>query len=270
MRFGGVRDLRETHHRVALPDGQVDQERRHLADRLTRSRRIELRVWIDRHRRHCPHHRCRSRRLAARQQPVAQRAGDHRQHDVVHVAVVAGPQLAVVLQPAAGHGESPVPRHRGVQRTAGRGSPREGAGHIGEPPPDLDQLPGVGGHLGHRGADGRELHARARDPVADGAQHQSGGAGLARWDPDVLTERRRLLGAVGDDVPDLQRRHAVDQRLVRLGVDRDAVAGQPLDEIHLPQRPRLVQLDGSPTARRDHAAGHRFPARAMRTGGCDR
>ncbi len=42
-------------------------------------------------------------RLAAGQQPVAQRAGDHRQHDVVDVAVVAGAHAAVVLQRAGGH-----------------------------------------------------------------------------------------------------------------------------------------------------------------------
>ena len=39
MRFGGVRDLRQPHHRVALADRQVDQERRDLADRLARARR---------------------------------------------------------------------------------------------------------------------------------------------------------------------------------------------------------------------------------------
>ena len=48
-------------------------------------------------------------------------------------------------------------------------------------------------------------------------------------------------GPVGDDVADLQRRHAVDQRLMRLGVEGDAVLGQALDQVHLPQRPRLVQ-----------------------------
>ena len=36
MRLGGMRDLRQPHHRVALPDRQVDEERRHLADRLAR------------------------------------------------------------------------------------------------------------------------------------------------------------------------------------------------------------------------------------------
>ena len=141
MRFGGVRDLRQPHHRVALTDRQVDQERRHLADRLTGPGRVEVRVRIDRHRRHRPHGRRRRHRLATRHQPVAQRTGDHGQHDVVDVAVVAGPHEAVVLQPMAGHGEPPVPRHRRVQRAVRRGAAGEGARDVDEPAPDLDQLP---------------------------------------------------------------------------------------------------------------------------------
>ena len=121
--------------------------------------------------------------------------------------------MAVVLQPAAGHGEPPVPRHRRVQRATGRGAPREGAGHVGAPATDLDQLPRIGGASDTAGGTTR-LGTGPRDPLTDGAQHQLGGAGLVRRDPDVLTEYRRLLRAVGDDVPDLQRRHAVDQGLV--------------------------------------------------------
>ena len=62
------------------------------------------------------------------------------------------------------------------------------------------------------------------DPLTDSAEHKLTVAGLARRDPDVLAELRRLLRAVGDHVADLKRRHAVDQCLVRLGVDRDAVS----------------------------------------------
>src|SRR4029077_2397313 len=94
----------------------------------------------------------------------------------------------------------------------------------------------------HGGSNGGELDAGPRDPLADRTDEKSGVAGLARRNPDVLTELRGLLRAVGDDVPDLQRGHAVDQRLVRLGVDGDPVLGETLDEVHLPKRPSLVQL----------------------------
>ena len=48
MGFGGVRDLRKAHHRVALADGQVDQERRDLADRLARPAYVDFAVGVHR------------------------------------------------------------------------------------------------------------------------------------------------------------------------------------------------------------------------------
>ena len=198
MRLGGVRDLRQPHHRVALTDRQVDEKRRHLADRLPRPGRVEVRVRIDRHRRHRPHGRRRRHRLATRHQPVAQRPGNHGQHNVVDVAVVARPHQAVVLQPMARHGESAVARHSRVQRAARRGAAREGARDVDEPAPDLDQLTRVRRHLGHRRAHGPELLGRTGDPLTDGAEQEPTVARLTRRDPDVLTELRRLLGAVGD------------------------------------------------------------------------
>ena len=99
-----------------------------------------------------------------------------------------------------------------------------------------------------------ELLGRTGDPLTDRAEHQLTVAGLARRDPDVLTELRRLLGAVGDDVADLQRRHAVHQRLVRLGVDRDAVRARPSI--------RYISHSG-----RDLSSG-REPSRAMSSCSC--
>jgi hypothetical protein len=42
-------------------------------------------------------------------------------------------------------------------------------------------------------------------------------------------------------VTDLHRTHPVDQRLVRLGVKGEAIFGQALHQVHLPERTRLVQ-----------------------------
>src|SRR6478752_611252 len=49
---GGVRDLRKPDHRVALPDREVHQEGRNLADRLSRPRGVEFGVGVHRHGRH--------------------------------------------------------------------------------------------------------------------------------------------------------------------------------------------------------------------------
>src|ERR1700712_5628951 len=49
---------------------------------------------------------------APRHQPVAQRPGDHREDDVVDVAVVACPQPAVVIQLMPRDGEAAVAGHR--------------------------------------------------------------------------------------------------------------------------------------------------------------
>ena len=141
----------------------------------------------------------------------------------------------------AGHSEAAVARHGRVQRTVRRGAAGDGARDVDEPAPDLDELTRVRRHLGHRRAHGPKLLGRTGDPFADGTQHELTVARLTRRDPDVLTELRRLRGAIGNDVADLERRHPVHQRLVRFGVDGDAIAGQALDQIHLPQRPRLVQ-----------------------------
>ena len=143
----------------------------------------------------------------------------------------------------AGHREAPVARHRGVQRTARRGAARERPGDVGEPAARRrPAAPCLVAISGDRDADRGQLSAGPGDPLADGAEQpvwrrSARAPGIQMSSPNS----GGLLRAVGDDVPDLQRRHAVDQRLVRLGVDRDAVLGQALDEVHLPQRPGLVQ-----------------------------
>ena len=128
---------------LSSPTG-MSPERRHLADGLTGPGRVEFDVGIHQHRDHGPapstwvspaHRVTAAASCAAHRRP--------RQHDVVDIAVIAGAHQAVVRQGAAGHRESAVPRHRGVQRAAGGGAASDGAGDVGEPAPDLDPLTGV-------------------------------------------------------------------------------------------------------------------------------
>jgi hypothetical protein len=70
-------------------------------------------------------------------------------------------------------------------------------------------------------------NCRPGGPATPTAEHQVTVAGFAARNPDVLTERRRPLGAIGDDVADLQRGHAVDQGLMGLGVERQRFLARP-------------------------------------------
>ena len=231
-----MRDLRESHHRIALTHRQIDEEGRDLADRLTRARR-QLGIGIDRRRRHCADHGAGHHGLAAGEQPVAQRTGDHRQHDVVDIAVVAGVDRPEVGQCRRRDGEPPVPRHGGVERAVGRAAAHHGAGRFGHPAAQLQQLAAVG----HRRPQGAELLAGPGQPVGHRVQHQPTGRRLTLGQPDVVDHTHRLAVAVGDHVTDLHRPHAIDDHLMGLDEQRQPITAEPLDQIHLPQRAGAVQ-----------------------------
>ena len=93
-------------------------------------------------------------------------------------------------------------------------------------------LGGNGGALEQRV--GEQLRAggqRARDPVVIGRGH-----------------RHRVRRGVEQDGDDVDPRDAVDERVMGLGQQGEAVVGEPLDQPHLPQRARAVQRLGEDPA----------------------
>ena len=71
-----------------------------------------------------------------------------------------------------------------------------------------------------------------------------GDAGLRLRHPQALRRRPRRRGHVQDHLADLDRADAVDHRVMGLGDHRDPVPLQALDQVHLPQRPAVVQRPG--------------------------
>jgi hypothetical protein len=86
--------------------------------------------------------------------------------------------------------------------------------------------------------------------------------------PVGLRQVERLFGRVEQDGPDVDRRDAVDQGVVHLGQQRDALAARDaLDDRELPQRTRAIQAPGEllahqlaqllrPARRRQRGAAH--------------
>ena len=128
---------------------------------------------------------------------------------------------------------------------------------IGEVPADLAERLGGLGDLGQRAP--RVLQAalepaqradrRARDGLGV-AREQRRGRRLGPGDPLVL-----VLGGLGhrldveEDRRDVDSRDAVDERVVGLGHEREALAGQALDHPDLPQRLGAVELLGEDASR---------------------
>lgn len=143
------------------------------------------------------------------------------------VAVIACTHGAIVLQTSTGNREPAIARHGGVERAAGRGAARHGAHDVEHSAAGVDQLAMICGQPGEHRSGRLQLRARPHDPVADRAQHQPRGAGVALGYPDVFGKRRWTPRPIGDHVAQCQRRHTVDQGLVRLGVEGDAVFSRP-------------------------------------------
>jgi hypothetical protein len=86
--------------------------------------------------------------------------------------------------------------------------------------------------------------------------------------PVRLGQVERLLGRVEQDGPDVDRSDAVDQGVVHLGQQRDALAARDaLDDRELPQRAGAIQAPGEllayelaqlmrPARRRQRGAAH--------------
>ena len=184
--------------------------------------------------------------LAAPLQVPAQREGDDAQHDVVDGPAEAVLDLLDVVERGAGPREAPVGTDlAGVVRGRGRrlqARPRQRPGADGRLHDPADRL----ARAPHDGAQRARELAGARDALAQRLGDQLGVGGRRPRPPG-----RGLLRRVGreEHAQDVQARDAVHQRVMRLGEDREAVAVEPLDEPHLPQRPVAAQVVGEDTAR---------------------
>jgi hypothetical protein len=117
--------------------------------------------------------------------------------------------------------------------------PRAGgrAGHLAGDPP---------GRAGDRPRDADGLAGTvARSTSASASSCERDGGGLATHGPRVLVRAgRRLGGDVEEHGGDVDARHAVDQGVVGLGDQREAVVVDAVDEPDLPQRAAAVQALG--------------------------
>ena len=168
----------------------------------------------------------------APQRPRAQRQDDVVQLHAEHVL-----DLADLVERDAGVGEPPVRGQLRVERrprSLERDRRRLGAAL------EADELQA----LAHRlvGEAGEAVGRRQHPAHAPGDQLGRRGDG-----PDQLDRREVLgIGRVGLEIEEhggqLAARHAVDDRVVHLGQDRDLAIGQAVDHPHLPQRDVPVEL----------------------------
>jgi hypothetical protein len=181
---------------------------------------------------------------AAGAQPGAQAAGDDGEHDVVDRAAELVLDRLEVGEVVRDPGDPPVRRRRHLQRRRRRG----GEGGLDEDVADA-----------LRALEDRADRGLRVQRAGGGAERDAGRAGgdLHRGlglELDVGGRRRGLprrlglldLARLGRDVEehreDVDARHAVDERVVGLRDDREAVVLQAVDEPHLPQRLGAVEL----------------------------
>ena len=230
-----VGDLVQAHHRRGLADRQVEQVADHaaaerrgltlLVDHAHRHQRAEPAAGVD--------------GLGAGHQPGADRAGDRGQDDVVDGAPVHPADLAVVLERRPDEDHAALLGGLEVERVLGGRAPVRQRGGDGTEP-----ARGVARRTTERrgrAAGGVDRHRRLGQHLGDRAEHQSGRALLAARCPALVHQLTRAGVDVEQDLADVDGRAAVDEDLVGLREQGDAAALQPLDEVHLPQRPGAVQ-----------------------------
>ena len=186
-------------------------------------------------------------------QPVAQRAADDGEHDVVDRAAERVLDQLEVVELGAHDREAAVRADLDVQRRVGRG--------VQAGPDDLAEALGRLARAGERGARARAARRRARSRAATPAR-RSPSARPPRARPPLGSRRGlprlvgvRRLGGHGREVEQHRREvdagDAVDQRVVGLGDQREA------------RRPRGPRPSTSPTAAwSGRAAGRRSARRA--------
>ena len=183
-------------------------------------------------------------RLGAVHQPAAQRAGERGQDDVVDGAAVRLADRAVVGEVGAHRDDAAL-----LGQLAGdRASRRPGAGRPGRPRPRrrgvvAPSTPRTSEPVLVRtvSSDGAGPVERSRGPRRPDQAERRGAAVRV---PAVGAERLRLLADVEQHLAEVDGLDAVDEHLVRLGEQRDPAAGQPLDDVHLPERAVAVERAG--------------------------
>ena len=232
----------QAHRRAGLPHGQVDEARGDL-----RAGRGVVAV-VDGHGDHGADRGARVDGLATGEQPRAERTGDGGEDDVVDRHLVgegataqAGADLAVVLEVGADHDVAAGPADRRVERRLG-GRPCRDAGQ------GRDDVGGDGRHLPDRVGDVGDAVLDRLDDLARGArrlgERRDDELGTARLGAGPPRGEHSLAGrgvAVDQDVADVDRADAVDEAVVGLGDDGEAVLGQALDEVDLPHRAGAVE-----------------------------
>ena len=178
--------------------------------------------------------------MSARPHVVAERPGDDREDDVVDGPAVGVLDPLEVVEVGADEGEPAVRADLDVERRARRRHP------------GLEHLPGRADAAQHlaRAAQGRADAADdllgAGEPLADRVAQQVEVGRLRPRRPFRRPQRRR--GRVGleveEDRGDVDPGDAVDERVVALADDREAVALEALDQPQLPERLRAVELLG--------------------------
>jgi hypothetical protein len=235
--------------RIRLGDGQLDEQR---GEYVALGPHVLASADVDRDLAAEPGLR---RLFAAGQQQPAQGARRDREHDVVDGPAEPVLDRLQVVEPEVHGGEAA----RGAQPAVEAGLRR------------ADQLL-VDRQVGDRNG-ARERVAGVQEQAGTGARaleqqvgvepRVDGVVGARDGDRPVrgrAAPRRARLG-VQQDAADVDRPHAVDQAMVRLGGQRPAAAGEAVEQDHLPQRPAAVdpvrEEVGEPLLQLGIAAGRR-------------
>ena len=188
-------------------------------------------------------------RDSATVQPIAQRTGRHGEHDVVDRAAELVLDDLEVGQARVNPAVTPVRADLGVERQLGR--------RVEQVPADLADalrhLERVRDRLARvlREACGATAEANRElgEPLHP-ARHQLGVGRLGVRLPGPHRRRQPDRHGVGVEQHgrEVDARDAVDQRVVRLADQREAISLEPLHQPHLPERLRAVELLGEDAA----------------------
>ena len=208
-------------------------------------------------------------RIPRERSQSAQRARDDRQHDVVDRPPERVLDLLVVVELLADDGVAAVRADLDVERRLRRrveAGPHDLAEAFGGVAETANEVPGrVAAPSAGRRCSAVALtsasDARARRAPPPRARASAATARARRC------ARRRLRLEVEQHGGEVDAGDPVDERVVGLEDQREAIALEPLDQPALPQRLGAVELLGVDPRRRAEGAAPRSRARAARCGG---
>ncbi len=185
--------------------------------------------------------------LPAREQPVAQGAGDGREDDIVDGAAVCLANALVVVELSAGHAEPALLADRHVERAVRRRLCRD-AGGRGETAQRTEHL--SGGRPGVEHPDANAVHdgGRPANDLRHSVDEQTDRARLGLRHPQVRGHLPRCGRHVQDHLADVDGADSVDHRVVSLRDHGDPTAFEALHQVHLPQRAAAVEPTGHQAA----------------------